>query len=146
MSNWLKRSITFKFRFQIRQLGLSHIEKRSQESPFLVGGQSGSNSESSSKFIPGRLKTPKEIKKYLDRFVVGQNLTKKILSVAVHKHYNRINHNQRRNQLKTGSNTQKPQSQVGGTHTTNYKPEVHVTDIRAIMTHLITNLAPGRSK
>jgi ATP-dependent Clp protease ATP-binding subunit ClpX len=120
MSNWFKRSggrwmthcSKFRSIIQIRQIGLSHIEKRSkgqESSPFIVGGQLGSNSESNSKFIPGRLKTPKEIKKYLDRFVIGQNLTKKILSVAVHKHYNRINHNQRRKA--TGSNNHKPQSQ-----------------------------------
>ena len=34
--------------------------------------------------------TPKEIKAYLDQYVIGQEETKKILSVAVHNHYRRI--------------------------------------------------------
>ena len=37
-----------------------------------------------------RLPTPREIKKILDEYVVSQEQTKKILSVAVHNHYKRI--------------------------------------------------------
>ena len=33
---------------------------------------------------------PKEIKKYLDQYVIGQDKTKKILSVAVYNHYKRL--------------------------------------------------------
>ena len=36
---------------------------------------------------------PTEIKAYLDQHIVGQDSTKKILSVAVYNHYKRINHN-----------------------------------------------------
>lgn len=33
---------------------------------------------------------PKEIKSFLDQYVIGQDLAKKVLSVAVHNHYKRI--------------------------------------------------------
>jgi ATP-dependent Clp protease ATP-binding subunit ClpX len=38
----------------------------------------------------GRLLTPEELHKKLDDFVIGQQQTKKILSVAVHNHYKRV--------------------------------------------------------
>jgi ATP-dependent Clp protease ATP-binding subunit ClpX len=38
----------------------------------------------------GDIPTPKEIKKYLDLFIIGQNDAKKALSVAVYNHYKRI--------------------------------------------------------
>ncbi|MBO7214481.1 MAG: ATP-dependent Clp protease ATP-binding subunit ClpX [Clostridia bacterium] len=37
------------------------------------------------------LKTPREIKEELDRYIVGQDKAKKVLSVAVYNHYKRIN-------------------------------------------------------
>ncbi|PTN35954.1 ATP-dependent Clp protease ATP-binding subunit ClpX [Desulfonatronum sp. SC1] len=38
----------------------------------------------------GRLLTPEELHKKLDEFVIGQEQSKKILSVAVHNHYKRV--------------------------------------------------------
>jgi len=38
--------------------------------------------------------TPKDIKSYLDQYVIGQNEAKKYLSVAVYNHYKRLNQNQ----------------------------------------------------
>lgn len=37
---------------------------------------------------------PQEIKKTLDEHIIGQNMAKKILSVAVYNHYKRITHNE----------------------------------------------------
>ena len=41
----------------------------------------------------GKLLKPKEIKEYLDQYVIGQDRAKKLLAVAVYNHYKRINNN-----------------------------------------------------
>ncbi|MEW6288877.1 MAG: ATP-dependent Clp protease ATP-binding subunit ClpX [Thermodesulfobacteriota bacterium] len=38
----------------------------------------------------GAILKPREIKAYLDQYVIGQDLAKRILSVAVHNHYKRV--------------------------------------------------------
>ena len=38
----------------------------------------------------GPVPSPREIKEFLDRYVIGHDATKKILSVAVHNHYRRL--------------------------------------------------------
>jgi len=45
---------------------------------------------------PGKIESlakPREIKAYLDQYVIGQDRAKKLLSVSVYNHYKRINHN-----------------------------------------------------
>ena len=42
--------------------------------------------------IPKMEHTPKEIKNYLDEYVIGQEKAKKTLSVQIYNHYKRINH------------------------------------------------------
>lgn len=46
--------------------------------------------ESNTKNKINHLPKPKEIKQYLDKYVIGQNQTKKVLSVAVYNHYKRL--------------------------------------------------------
>lgn len=47
----------------------------------------------SSKKLFNRVPTPREIVKELDQYVIGQDKSKKLLSVAVHSHYKRLMHN-----------------------------------------------------
>jgi ATP-dependent Clp protease ATP-binding subunit ClpX len=39
-----------------------------------------------------KIKKPKEIKEFLDQYVIGQEYTKQVLSVAVYNHYKKIKH------------------------------------------------------
>jgi len=41
---------------------------------------------------PARIPTPREIKDFLDLYVIGQERAKKAVSVAVHNHYKRLGH------------------------------------------------------
>ncbi|QLE01601.1 ATP-dependent Clp protease ATP-binding subunit ClpX [Galbibacter sp. BG1] len=53
----------------------------------LEESQQTKNTELSSELV---LKKPAEIKEYLDQFIIGQDVTKKVMSVAVYNHYKRL--------------------------------------------------------
>ena len=56
-----------------------------------IAGEIGSNALPSSALPPVPMPSPKEIKSFLDQYVVGQDLAKRTLAVAVYNHYKRIN-------------------------------------------------------
>ncbi len=45
---------------------------------------------STARAVVGEVPTPREISEFLDSYVVGQSLAKKVLGVAVHNHYRRL--------------------------------------------------------
>ncbi len=54
---------------------------------------------------PIALKKPNEIRRVLDDYVIGQDMAKKVLSVAVYNHYKRLNDKLAREQKKSGEST-----------------------------------------
>ena len=57
----------------------------------IVKEEINDNPLSKEEFSPVQLKKPSEIKAHLDEYVIGQDDTKKTLSVAVYNHYKRLN-------------------------------------------------------
>ena len=56
-----------------------------------IGGKTGKKAASAPSL--GKAPKPREIKEYLDQYVIGQDRAKKVLAVAVYNHYKRVQHN-----------------------------------------------------
>jgi len=56
----------------------------------LAGGDSGSSLDDASQILEEGIPTPAELCEYLDDYVIGQDDAKKVLSVAVYNHYQRL--------------------------------------------------------
>ena len=68
-------------------------EARKMDSASALPGASRAQSQKKSAAAPvsmGPVPAPKEIKAFLDKYVIGHDETKKVLSVAVHNHYRRL--------------------------------------------------------
>ncbi len=53
-------------------------------------GEEANPERKSSQFKPKKVPKPREIKKYLDEYIIGQDEAKRYLSVAVYNHYKRL--------------------------------------------------------
>ncbi|HBE98419.1 MAG TPA: ATP-dependent Clp protease ATP-binding subunit ClpX, partial [Verrucomicrobiales bacterium] len=56
----------------------------------LAGGDSGSSLDDASQTLEEGIPTPAELCEYLNDYVIGQDDAKKVLSVAVYNHYQRL--------------------------------------------------------
>src|SRR5207247_10378290 len=70
--------------------------------------------ENKSSLVKSRdgIPTPKEIMKVLNDYVIGQDYAKRVLSVAVHNHYKRLNHQTKSTRLRSEEHTSELQSRV----------------------------------
>jgi ATP-dependent Clp protease ATP-binding subunit ClpX len=55
-----------------------------------------------SQSVSAKVPKPREIKEFLDEYVIGQEHAKKVLSVAVHNHYKRVEHKGKNNDVEIG--------------------------------------------
>ncbi|EDR14740.1 uncharacterized protein LACBIDRAFT_305736 [Laccaria bicolor S238N-H82] len=75
--------------YHIRPLVTRHIRTQ----PTVEPGQLHENGDQNSHIPSMGLATPRELVEYLNQFIVGQENAKKVLSVAVYNHYNRVRAN-----------------------------------------------------
>jgi ATP-dependent Clp protease ATP-binding subunit ClpX len=71
-------------------MGSARICESCVEMLFSVVQEQKRRSHGETLFKGGKVPTPRQIKKGLDRYVIGQEKAKKIISVAVHNHYKRL--------------------------------------------------------
>ncbi|ANZ76303.1 BA75_03579T0 [Komagataella pastoris] len=80
-----------------------NASESSHESPQLNFKETNEEKSPTNQPPVARLPTPKQLKQYLDRFIVGQEKCKKIMSVAVYTHYVRINNQAQKRDQKVDS-------------------------------------------
>lgn len=68
----------------------AHICDSCVEQAHIIVKEENKNSSDANSLSKDELPKPKEIKAFLDEYVIGQDMAKKILSVAVYNHYKRI--------------------------------------------------------
>ena len=69
----------------------AHICDQCIEQAFSILNHQNKSNEPSINIEKSELINPKEIKQYLDDYVIGQDYSKKVISVCVYNHYKRIN-------------------------------------------------------
>ncbi|GGK12404.1 ATP-dependent Clp protease ATP-binding subunit ClpX [Yeosuana aromativorans] len=68
----------------------AHICDRCIEQAHGIVIEESKQSDSSDLFAELKLRKPQQIKEFLDGYIIGQNMTKKVMSVAVYNHYKRL--------------------------------------------------------
>ncbi|EIE24049.1 ClpX, ATPase regulatory subunit [Coccomyxa subellipsoidea C-169] len=79
------------------QASQGHIGQQPLDAVPSFGGSTSSTAEGSYRlWDPSKVPTPRKIVAALDKFIVGQEATKKTLAVAVYNHYMRVAHEEQR--------------------------------------------------
>ncbi|CAL8462417.1 g1950 [Coccomyxa elongata] len=79
------------------QASQGHIGQQPLDAVPSFGGSTSSTTEGSYRlWDPSKVPTPRKIVAALDKFIVGQEATKKTLAVAVYNHYMRVAHEEQR--------------------------------------------------
>ena len=68
----------------------AHICDRCIEQAYSIVKEEGKQGQGTDLAADLELKKPKEIKDFLDEFIIGQDKTKKVMAVAVYNHYKRL--------------------------------------------------------
>ncbi|MFH6768563.1 ATP-dependent Clp protease ATP-binding subunit ClpX [Gaetbulibacter aquiaggeris] len=68
----------------------AHICDRCIEQAHGIVLEESKQSDSSDLFAELKLRKPQQIKEFLDGYIIGQNMTKKVMAVAVYNHYKRL--------------------------------------------------------
>ena len=68
----------------------AHICDRCIEQAHGIVIEESKQSDSNDLFAELKLRKPQQIKEFLDGYIIGQNMTKKVMSVAVYNHYKRL--------------------------------------------------------